>query len=92
MNYRRLGKSGLKISEISYGFWAMFSGQPDVDQAMACLTAAYDAGCNYFDNAEVYGEGQSEILMGMALKKAGWLRDSYIVSSKVMGSVFLSSS
>jgi voltage-dependent potassium channel beta subunit len=84
MNYRRLGKSGLKVSVISCGFWAMFSGQPDIDLALGCLTAAYDAGCNYFDNAEVYGNGQSEILMGEALKKAGWSRDSYIVSSKVM--------
>lgn len=84
MNYRRLGKSGLKISEVSIGFWAMFSAKPDVDHALACLTAAYDAGCNYFDNAEVYGDGQSEFIMGAALKKAGWPRDSYIVSSKVM--------
>lgn len=84
MNYRRIGNSGLKVSVISHGFWAMFSGQPDVDLALACLTAAYDAGCNYFDNAEVYGDGQSEVLMGAALKKAGWSRDSYIVSSKVM--------
>lgn len=84
MNYRRLGKSGLKVSEISYGFWAMFSGQPDIDLVLACLAAAYEAGCNYFDNAEVYGNGQSELLMGAALKKAGWPRDSYIVSSKVM--------
>jgi len=84
MNYRRLGKSGLKVSEVSYGFWAMFSGQPDIELALACLTAAYDSGCNYFDNAEVYGDGQSEVLMGAALKKAGWSRDSYIVSSKVM--------
>jgi len=84
MNYRRLGKSGLKVSVISYGFWAMFSGKPDIDLALECLTAAYDAGCNYFDNAEVYGNGQSEVLMGEALKKAGWSRDSYIVSSKVM--------
>jgi aryl-alcohol dehydrogenase-like predicted oxidoreductase len=53
MNYRRLGKSGLKVSVISCGFWAMFSGQPDIDMALACLTAAYDAGCNYFDNAVV---------------------------------------
>jgi len=88
MNYRRLGKSGLKVSEISYGFWAMFSGRPDVNLALACLTAAYDAGCNYFDNAEVYGNGQSEILMGIALKKAGWPRDSYIVSSKVMHGIY----
>lgn len=84
MNYRRLGKSGLKVSVISYGFWAMFSGKPDIDLALECLTAAYDAGCNYFDNAEVYGNGQSEVLMGEALKKAAWSRDSYIVSSKVM--------
>lgn len=84
MNYRRLGKSGLKVSVISHGFWAMVSGKLDVNFALACLTTAYDAGCNYFDNAEVYGDGQSEILMGEALKKAGWPRDSYIVSSKVM--------
>ncbi|NSW52246.1 MAG: aldo/keto reductase [Anaerolineae bacterium] len=84
MNYRRLGKSGLKVSEVSIGFWAMFSGKPDLDHALACLTAAYDAGCNYFDNAEVYGNGQSVLLMGAALKKAGWSRDSYIISSKVM--------
>ena len=87
MNYRRLGKSGLKISVISYGFWAMFSSQPDVDLALACLTAVYGAGCNYFDNAEVYGNGQSELLMGAALKKAGWSRDSYIVSSMEAHSV-----
>jgi voltage-dependent potassium channel beta subunit len=84
MNYRRIGKSGLKVSEISIGFWAMFSGKPDIDLALACMTAAYDAGCNYFDNAEVYGNGQSEVLMGAALRKAGWSRDSYIVSSKVL--------
>jgi voltage-dependent potassium channel beta subunit len=84
MHYRRLGNSGLKVSVISHGFWAMFSGQPDLGLALKCLSAAYDAGCNYFDNAEVYGDGQSEVLMGAALKKAGWSRDSYIVSSKVM--------
>jgi aryl-alcohol dehydrogenase-like predicted oxidoreductase len=71
MNYRRLGKSGLKISEISCGFWAMFSGRPDIDLALACLTAAYDAGCNYFDNAEVYGDGQSETLMGWRSRRRG---------------------
>lgn len=84
MDYRHLGKSGLKVSVVSYGFWAMFSGQPDIDLALACLTAAYDRGCNYFDNAEVYGNGQAEVLMGAALRKAGWPRDSYVVSSKVM--------
>lgn len=84
MHYRRLGKSGLKVSEISFGSWATFSHQLDVDQALACMTAAYDAGCNFFDNAEQYAGGQSELIMGAALKKAGWSRDSYIVSSKVM--------
>lgn len=84
MNYRRLGKSGLKVSEISFGAWVTFANQMGVDQALACMTAAYDAGCNFFDNAEVYAAGQAEIVMGEALQQAGWSRDSYIVSSKVM--------
>jgi len=83
MNYRRLGKSGLKVSEISFGSWATFSEEMNLDKALACMTAAYDAGCNFFDNAEGYAAGQSEVIMGQALKKAGWSRDSYIVSSKV---------
>src|SRR5258707_8973453 len=84
MNYRRLGKSGLKVSELSFGAWVTFGNQMDVDPALACMTTAYDAGCNFFDNAEAYASGQAEIVMGKALKKAGWARDSYIVSSKVM--------
>jgi voltage-dependent potassium channel beta subunit len=84
MDYRRLGKSGLKVSELSFGAWVTFGTQMDVDQALACMTAAYDAGCNFFDNAEAYASGQAERVMGEALKKAGWPRDSYIVSSKVM--------
>lgn len=84
MEYRRLGKSGLKVSELSFGAWVTFSNQMDVDAALACMTAAYDAGCNFFDNAEVYANGKAETVMGHALKKAGWPRDSYIVSSKVM--------
>lgn len=83
MNYRRLGKSGLKVSEISFGSWATFSEEMNLDKALACMTAAYDGGCNFFDNAEGYAAGQSEIIMGEALKKAGWSRDSYSVSSKV---------
>lgn len=83
MNYRRLGKSGLKVSEISFGAWVTFRTQMGVDQALACMTAAYEAGCNFFDNAEAYASGQAEVVMGEALKKAGWPRDSYIVSSKV---------
>jgi voltage-dependent potassium channel beta subunit len=65
-----------------------FSHQIDVSDALACMTAAYDAGINFFDNAEVYAHGKSEIIMGEVLRRAGWPRDSYIVSSKVMwGSV-----
>ncbi len=84
MDYRRLGKSGLKVSELSFGAWVTFGNQLDVDTGLACMTAAYDAGCNFFDNAEAYASGDAEIVMGEALKKAGWQRDSYIVSSKVM--------
>jgi voltage-dependent potassium channel beta subunit len=88
MEYRRLGRSGLQVSALSFGSWVTFSNQLAVDDAYACMTAAYDAGCNFFDNAEVYAHGKSEQLMGEALRKAGWRRDSYIVSSKVyMGSV-----
>jgi voltage-dependent potassium channel beta subunit len=88
MEYRRLGNSGLKVSELSFGSWVTFSNQVDVDQALACMQVAYDAGVNFFDNAEAYAQGKSEIVMGNALKKSGWRRDSYIVSSKVMfGSV-----
>ena len=88
MEYRRLGKSGLPVSALSFGSWVTFSHQMGVDQALETMTAAYDAGVNFFDNAEVYASGKSETIMGQALQKAGWRRDSYIVSSKVMwGSV-----
>ncbi|HIP73962.1 MAG TPA: aldo/keto reductase, partial [Anaerolineae bacterium] len=84
MEYRRLGKSGLKVSVLSFGSWVTFKNQADVDDAVAMMKAAYDAGVNFFDNAEVYAHGQSEIIMGKALQKLGWPRDSYTVSSKVM--------
>ncbi|HFE67048.1 MAG TPA: voltage-dependent potassium channel subunit beta [Chloroflexi bacterium] len=84
MEYRRLGKSGLKVSVLSFGSWVTFKNQADVDDAVTMMKAAYDAGVNFFDNAEVYAHGQSEIIMGKALKKLGWARDSYTVSSKVM--------
>jgi voltage-dependent potassium channel beta subunit len=83
MEYRRLGKSGLKVSALSFGSWVTFANQADVDQAAALMQAAYDAGVNFFDNAEVYAHGRSEIIMGQALQKLGWPRDSYTVSSKV---------
>lgn len=88
MEYRRLGHSGLQISALSYGSWVTFGRQLDADAAAEMMVAAYEAGVNFFDNAEVYEHGESEIVMGAALKKLGWRRDSYLVSSKVMwGSV-----
>ncbi len=83
MEYRRLGKSGLKVSEMSFGSWVTFGKQVDTGDAKAMMTAAYDAGVNFFDNAEGYEQGNSEVVMGEALKALNWTRDSYIVSSKV---------
>ena len=83
MNYRRLGKTGLKVSELSYGSWVTFSFQLGVDSAAEIMKLAYDNGVNFFDNAEAYAGGQAEIIMGEAIKKLGWSRDTYIVSSKV---------
>ncbi len=85
MEFRRLGKSGLKVSALSFGAWVTFGQQYGVDEALEIMTAAYDRGCNFFDNAEVYAKGQAETIMGEALTKSGWRRDSYIVSSKVFG-------
>lgn len=88
MEYRRLGKSGLQISALSFGAWVTFGEQIGVDQAVELMGAAYDAGVNFFDNAEIYAYGEAETIMGKALKKLAWSRDSYLVSSKVMfGSV-----
>jgi voltage-dependent potassium channel beta subunit len=83
MEYRRLGKSGLKVSEVSLGSWVTFSKQVDHSEAMALMSLAYDEGINFFDNAEGYEAGGSETLMGAALKDLGWSRDSFAVSSKV---------
>ena len=83
MEYRRLGSSGLKISELSFGSWVTFVNQLNQKSAMDCMADAYEQGVNFFDNAEAYAAGQSEILMGNILKKLRWSRDSYIVSSKV---------
>lgn len=82
MEYRYLGHSGLKVSELSFGSWVTFGTQLGVDLARECLAAAYGAGVNYFDNAESYAHGQSEIVMGKALKQLGWRRGSYLVSTK----------
>jgi voltage-dependent potassium channel beta subunit len=83
MQYRRLGKSGLQLSALSFGSWVTFSTQVDEGAATELMKVAYDAGVNFFDNAEVYAAGESEVLMGRALKKLGWGRDTYCVSSKV---------
>jgi voltage-dependent potassium channel beta subunit len=82
MEYRYLGRSGLRISALSMGSWVTFHNQVNLDAAMKMMTAAYDAGVNFFDNAEVYAKGKSEEIMGAALKKLGWRRSSYLVSTK----------
>jgi voltage-dependent potassium channel beta subunit len=82
MNYRRLGASGLKVSELSFGSWVTYGNQLGDDLARECMAAAYDAGVNFFDNAEVYAKGQSETIMGAVLRKMAWRRSSYIVSTK----------
>jgi voltage-dependent potassium channel beta subunit len=83
MQYRNLGNSGLKISALSFGSWVTFGQQMDLAAAEAAMISAYDHGVNFFDNAEAYAAGQSELLMGEVLKKTGWPRDTFIVSSKV---------
>ena len=83
MEYRNLGNSGLKVSELSFGSWVTFVNQLGKKEAMDCMAYAYDQGVNFFDNAEAYASGESEILMGDILKKLNWGRDTYIVSSKV---------
>jgi len=83
MEYRRLGRSGLQVSALSFGSWLTFGKQIGNDTAESLMTAAYEGGINFFDNAEVYAKGQSEIVMGEILKKKGWDRSTYLVSSKV---------
>jgi voltage-dependent potassium channel beta subunit len=82
MEYRHLGRSGIRVSALSLGSWVTFYNQVDVDAAIQAMAAAHDAGVNYFDNAESYANGKSEEVMGEALKKLGWRRSSYLVSSK----------
>ncbi|HUX20155.1 MAG TPA: aldo/keto reductase [Spirochaetia bacterium] len=83
MEYRRLGSAGIKVSALSLGSWVTFGNQVDVDSAVEAMKTAYDAGCNFFDNAEAYAAGKSEEIMGKALKKLGWRRGSYLVSTKI---------
>jgi len=83
MNYRRLGNAGLKISELSLGSWVTYGGQVGEEVALKCMSAAYDAGVNFFDSAEAYAQGNAEVVMGNVIKKLGWRRESLIISSKV---------
>lgn len=83
MEYRYLGKTGLQVSAISLGSWVTFHTQVGVDAAVESMAVAYEAGVNFFDNAEVYAGGKSEEVMGAALKKLGWRRGSYLVSTKI---------
>ena len=83
MEYRRLGKSGLQVSELSFGSWITFGNQIKDNTSEKLMKMAYDAGINFFDNAEIYADGNSEKVMGGILKKMAWSRDSYILSSKV---------
>jgi len=82
MEYRRLGSSGLRVSELSLGSWITYHNQVDATAATEMLAAAMDAGVNFFDNAEVYAKGQSEVVMGEAFKRLGWPRLNYVVSTK----------
>jgi voltage-dependent potassium channel beta subunit len=83
VEYRRLGRAGLKVSVLSFGSWVSFGAQLDTGRARDCLAAARDAGVNFFDNAEGYANGQSEEIMGKAIAELGWPRETYVVSTKV---------
>jgi voltage-dependent potassium channel beta subunit len=82
MNYRRLGRSGLKVSELSFGSWVTYGNQVDRRAARELMAAAFDAGVNFFDNAEIYAKGQSETIMGAVLKDLAWPHIDYVVSTK----------
>jgi voltage-dependent potassium channel beta subunit len=83
MNYRRLGRAGLKLSELSLGSWLTYGGHIGEEVARDCMLAAYAAGVNFFDNAEAYANGNAEVIMGNVIKTAGWRRASFVVSTKI---------
>lgn len=83
MEYRRLGKAGIKLSALSLGAWVTYGGQVGQEVARECMAAAYDAGVNFFDNAEGYAGGEAEIVMGNVIKELGWRRESIVVSTKI---------
>ena len=82
MHYRNLGRSGLKVSELSFGSWVTYGNQVDTAAARELMAAAWDAGVNFFDNAEIYARGGAEKIMGAALKELGWPRQKFVVSTK----------
>jgi aryl-alcohol dehydrogenase-like predicted oxidoreductase len=83
MQYRRLGRSGLKVSVLAFGSWVSFAKQLDTDAALKCMHAAKEGGMNFFDNAESYEGGRSEQVMGAAIAELGWPRFSYVLSTKL---------
>jgi voltage-dependent potassium channel beta subunit len=83
MEYRFLGKSGLKVSALSYGAWVTFGEQVGYQIAYDCMSAAYEAGVNFFDNAEIYASGRAETVMGKIIKDAGWKRSNLVISTKI---------
>jgi voltage-dependent potassium channel beta subunit len=83
MKYRYLGKSGLQVSALSFGSWVTFGSQVDIDKAVELMTIAYNAGVNFFDNAEVYSDGLAETIMGEVLKKTGWKQKDLVLSTKI---------
>ncbi len=83
MEYRHLGKSGIRLSVLSLGAWVTYGSQVGEDVARECMTAAYDAGVNFFDNAEAYASGKAETVMGNVIRKAGWKRSDIVVSTKI---------
>jgi voltage-dependent potassium channel beta subunit len=88
MEYRRLGRSGLEVSVLSFGSWVTFGPQVRDHLAVDCLAAAFDAGVNFFDNAESYSAGESETIMGQAIRELGWARHSYVISTKIFWGLF----
>ncbi len=83
MEYRRLGRSGLQVSVLSFGSWVSFGTQMQTNAALDCLDLAYQGGMNFFDNAEAYAGGESERIMGEAIQQLGWARETYVISTKL---------
>ncbi len=81
MKYRHLGKTGIQVSELSFGSWVTFHTQAGIDSTVTMLAAAYDAGVNFFDNADMYADGEAEVMMGKAIKDLP--REALVISSKV---------